>query len=278
MNAVQRGPDNMQVIESAEGAGIRFEILQYNELTGSENIELAEKLFFAKQAGIRLKMVRATLDGGEMVTETGALYFMKGDISMQTKAGGLTGFAKKLIASRLTKESVFKPRYRGTGEVYLEPTFSHFILASLAEEEMIVDKGMFYACEGTVEVGVAVQKSVSSAMFGGEGLFQTRLSGSGICVLASPVPSNEIIRYQLGGDSLSVDGNFAIVRKGDIKFSVQKSSKSLFGTLTGGEGLLQTFTGTGEVWVAPTQAVYDRIASGGLYSVSAAAGKSDTET
>lgn len=72
------------------------------------------------------------------------------------------------------------------------------------------------------------------------------------------------MRLQLNNEKLSVDGNFALLRKGRIEFKVEKSSKSLLGSATGGEGLLQTFTGTGEVWLAPTQSVYERMRYEGL--------------
>jgi hypothetical protein len=129
--SVSRIEDKVRIIEAAEGNGCRFEILEYQELTGSEDVGLAETLFYAKQAGIRLKMVRITISQSEVVTESGALYFMKGNIEMDSPTGGVTGLAKKLIASRLTKEDTFKPHYRGTGEIYLEPTFSHFVLVLL---------------------------------------------------------------------------------------------------------------------------------------------------
>ena len=35
-------------------------------------------------------------------------------------------------------------------------------------------------------------------------------------------------------------------------------------SLNNGEGLLQTFSGTGEVWLAPTQTIYDRLRTQGL--------------
>ena len=58
--------------------------------------------------------------------------------------------------------------------------------------------------------------------------------------------------------------NFALMRTGQIEFSVEKSTRSLLGTLTSGEGLLQTFRGTGSVWLAPTQAVHQRLQAGGM--------------
>jgi uncharacterized protein (AIM24 family) len=97
-----------------------------------------------------------------------------------------------------------------------------------------------------------MQKHVSSALFGGEGLFQTKVSGKGWVVLTTPVPASEIQKITLNNEKLSVDGSFAILRKGNIDFKVEKSSKGLFSSKISGEGLLQTFTGTGEVWLCPT--------------------------
>ena len=60
----------------------------------------------------------------------------------------------------------------------------------------------------------------------------------------------------LNDETLQVDGSFALLRTGDVHFSVEKASKSFAGAVTSGEGLLQTFRGSGTVWVAPTQPLY----------------------
>ncbi|NJN65479.1 MAG: AIM24 family protein, partial [Chloroflexaceae bacterium] len=130
--------------------------------------------------------------------------------------------------------------------------------------KMVIDSGMFYASEGSIDIGVAMQQHLSATLVGGESFFQTRLSGTGWCVLCSPVPSNEIIRYQLQNEKLCVDGNFALLRKGNIAFRVERSRRSFRGSLTSGEGLMQTFTGTGEVWIAPTQSVYEYLKQTGI--------------
>ena len=240
------------------------EILQYRRLLGSTDIDTAKSLFYAAQSGVQLRQIRIVLNEGEAMIESGLLHFMKGAISLENKIGGLGGLAKKMLANVLTNETTFKPTYKGKGEIWLEPTFGHFLVIQLNNEEMTIEKGMFVACEGSVQVGVAIQKNVSSALFGGEGLIQTRISGTGWCVLNSPVPAQEIVRCQLKNEKLSVDGNFALLRKGSIEFRVEKSTKSLIGASTSGEGLLQTFSGTGEVWLAPTLAVYERIRYEGI--------------
>ena len=96
-------------------------------------------------------------------------------------------------------------------------------------------------------------------MLGGEGLFQTKISGTGWAVMNIPVPASEVIRHTLNNEKLSVDGTIALLRKGAIEYRVEKSNKSILGSAISGEGLLQTFTGTGEVWLAPTQTFYKRM-------------------
>lgn len=269
---------NIEIIESLQGKDSSVDVLRHKQLLGSNDSSTAQTLFFANAAGMNLKQVRITLQGTDVMIEAGLLHFMKGAITLESKVGGLSGLAKKMISSALTNEATFKPTYRGKGEIYLEPTFGHYLLVLLDKEEMITDKGMFVACEAGVEVGVAAQKNVSSALFGGEGFFQTRVSGTGWCVLSSTVPSSEIVRCTLNNEKLSVDGNFAMLRKGQIEFKVEKSSKSLMGSATGGEGLLQTFTGTGEVWLAPTQLIYQRMKYEGLGNLLQAKGSSGSNT
>lgn len=269
---------NFTVIEQAAGKDNSVQVLQYNTLDGSDDFATARTLFYAKQVGMHLKQVKILLNNGSVVLEAGALHFMKGNISSEAKAGGLSGLAKKLASSMLTNETTFKPQYQGTGEIYLEPTFGHFAVIQLNNEEVITERGMFCASEASIEVGVAMQKNISSALLGGEGFFQTKLSGTGWCVLVSPVPSSEIVRYQLNNEKLSVDGNFVLLRKGNIDFRVEKSSKSVLSSMRSGEGLLQTFSGTGEVWLAPTQSIYERIRLWGIEEPAQVKGSSGQNT
>jgi uncharacterized protein (AIM24 family) len=140
---------------------------------------------------------------------------------------------------------------------------------TLDNGSIIVDKGIFYCSESTLEVGVASQKNITAGLFGGEGWFQTKISGTGTCILESPVPMGEILKYNLDNERLQVDGNFAILRSDTVKFSVERSGRGIAGKLTSGEGLLQTFEGTGAVWLAPTQSVYHFIAGGSVSSLAA---------
>lgn len=231
-----------------------FEIIS-TQLTGGDKLSAVEKLFYIRQSGLALRHLKITLQDEEITTEAGALHYMHGKIEAVNKAPSASGF----LQSALTGESTFKPKYKGTGTIYLEPTFSHFVILELKGEALIVDKGIYYASDSTVSVGMATQKNVSSALFGGEGFFQTQVSGTGKVVLVSPTPEVELAKITLNNEKLSVDGNFAILRSASLQFKVEKSSKGLMGSMTSGEGVLQTFDGTGIVWLAPFKSVYDRL-------------------
>ena len=248
------------IIEQHDGPTSSVEILQYDRLAGCDNLEVAQKLFYANQVGMHLKQVWIRLNNGAAQLETGEMQFVKGNVTVETSVGGLGGLAQKLINSNLTNQTTFRPHYHGTGEVYGEPSFKHFIILTLNNEEAVIEQGMFYGCEGSVTVGVTTLKSISSMLFGGDEFFQISVKGTGWVVLQVPVPANEIIRYDLNNEKIMVDGSLALLRKGNIEYKVEKSNKSLLGSMIGGEGLLlQTFTGTGEVWLAPTKPFYDRL-------------------
>jgi len=245
----------------------KFQILEYENLDGATDVETAFGLNIIRQSGIKLKQIRIILEDSSVKLEPGSLSYMKGNIEVKNKSGGLIGFGKKIISSKLTGETAFKPTYSGTGEIFLEPSFGHFALIELEDDEIIVSDNMFYACEEDIDVNAAMQKNISSTFLGNEGLYQTRIEGNGIVALKVPVPESEIFKCILINDTLKVDGNFAILRTGNIEFSVEKSSKSIIGTAINGEGLVNVYRGTGEVWLIPTKNVYKELKMSGASEI-----------
>ena len=271
--------EDLEIIASEETGDTKVEVLSYKVLRGSSDPRTAETLFFASQAGMRLKMVRITINNSNVRVEPGALYHMKGELEIKASTGGgvLKGLARKVTSG----ESFFVNEIHGSGEIYLEPTFGHFLLHRIQESDdgIICDKKMFYAGTNNLDIGASIQKNISSAFFGGEGFWQTSINGDGIAVLYSPVPVEEVNEYDINGDKLSVDGNFALMRTTGVEFKAEKSSKSWVATSVSGEGLLQTFTGKGKVWIAPTQGVYEDMATpDGLSKLSVPPGSMGTIT
>lgn len=192
-----------------------------------------------------MRLVKMTLQNETVRAESGAMYYMRGDIQMESAGtGGLGGFLK----SAVTGENIFRPIYKGTGELYLEPSFGGFHIIELQGEEWIMDTGSYYASEGTVEISAKRNKLVSG-LFGGEGLFQTVAKGRGKLVICTPGPIREI---HLQNNRLVVDGNFAVARKGNLNYRVEKAARTFMGSMLSGEGFVNVYEGTGTVLIART--------------------------
>ena len=117
---------------------------------------------------------------------------------------------------------------------------------------IVLQDGLFLACDSNLQQKVVGRNNVSSAVLGGEGLFNLSLAGQGIAVLESPVPAQELIQFNLQDDVVKIDGNMAIAWSGSLEFTVEKSGKSLIGSAVSKEGLVNVYRGTGSILMAPT--------------------------
>ena len=189
-----------------------------------------------------MKMVKVNLSGDSIRSESGALHYMQGDIEMQTKAPSVGGFLKSMVSG----EDIFRPIYKGTGEVYFgPPTLGEFHILEV-EGEMILDQGAYICSDIDIEVGIFRNKGMSM-LAGGEGIFQTSVKGKGNVVVYSQGPLQVI---HLENDTLTVDGSFAVARDASLQFTTQLLGKGL-SKIAGGEGFVNIIRGTGRVYLAP---------------------------
>lgn len=251
--------NTLSVLSEMKTEKVTAQVLEYEDLKGSSDLRTAYMLSYMRNANIKLRQLRLVIHDAGVYVENGALSYMRGPIEISSNTGGVVGLAKKFISSTLSGEQVIKPLLKGTGEILLEPSFNHYLVLDLEDEEIIVDNKSFFAAEETVEISASSVKTLSSALFGNEGLFQTKLKGTGLVVLELPVPETEIIKYDLKNDTLKVDGNFAVLRSGEIEFTVERTTSSLTGSMISGEGLLNVYRGTGEVWLMQTKQIYDEL-------------------
>lgn len=258
---------NEIILQTITYGNATLEVVEVPRLAGAKTPGQAAALKFIAESGASLKFIRAKLNNAEVTTEAGALYYHKGNIQGAVETGGVSGMIGKMVKSKLTKETAFNPKYYGTGEVVLEPSFGHYMLVSLEKDAIIVDKSMYYASIGDIKVSPVMQDTVSAAALGGEGLFQTKIEGTGCVALELPAPMDEIEMYDLENETVQVDGNFGILRSSNIQFTVERSAKGLITSALGGEGFLCTFRGTGMLWIAPTAPVYNKMAFGGMGAV-----------
>ena len=190
-----------------------------------------------------LKFLKAEFDNSAVRYESGGMYYMQGNLEMEANLPSAGGFLKSMV----TRESVVKPVIRGSGTVWFEPTFGNFTIMDLKGEEWILDKGAYYASELGIDISSFTNKSISG-LFSGEGFFQTKVAGVGKVVLLSNGPLETV---ELNNGKLVVDGSFAVARQSSVQLTVAKANKGIFGSMISGEGIVNTFTGTGKVLIAP---------------------------
>ena len=163
----------------------RFTVVEYlRDISVSP--KMAQEAYFASEMNVRKRQLIADIDPKTGVyAQAGEMQMMIGDVEAATNVKGAGDFLKKLVKSSVTSETIIKPRYTGKGSLVLEPTFYHILLVDLDEWEgdVVIEDGMFLACEDTVDIEVTSRKNVSSLILGGEGIWNTMLAGYGIVAL-----------------------------------------------------------------------------------------------
>ena len=208
--------------------------------------------YYASEMNMRKRQVLIELNGNAYTISAGAMQWMSGSIDMVADVKGIGDLFGKALTSKVTKESTIKPKYSGNGLLMLEPTYKHILLEEVSDwDGLVLDDGLFLACDSNVMQKVVARTNLSSAALGNEGLFNLCLTGKGVVVLESPVPREELIEFNLQNDTLKIDGNMAIAWSNSLEFRVEKSGKSLIGSAVSGEGLVNVYRGTGKVLMAP---------------------------
>lgn len=240
----------------------------------------AEQAYFMAKMGVRRRQIIATLNGEKtIVTQAGAMQWTAGNVSATTGVKGAGDFLGKMVKGMVTKESAVKPEYTGKGYLVLEPTYKYLILQNVEDwgaAGMSIEDGMFLACEGTVNRDVVARKNISSAIAGGEGLFNLSLSGTGVACLESNVPMEELIEIELNNEEIKIDGSLAVCWSSSLEFTVERSTKTLIGSAFSGEGLVNVYRGTGKILMSPYAPTSSLYAATNTISAKAAAPTSNT--
>ena len=213
----------------------------------------ASVAYFMHEMNLKKRQVLCLLNNSSVKVQAGAMQWTAGKVSMNSNVKGVGDFLGKAIKGIATGETASKPIYQGSGYVMLEPTYKYIILEDVSTwgEGVVLDDGLFLACDTSVNECIVTRTNASSALLGGEGLFNLALTGKGIAVLESSVPREELIEIEIENDEVRIDGNMAIAWSKSLQFTVEKSSKSIMGSLVSGEGFVNVYRGTGKILMAP---------------------------
>lgn len=267
--------DNRKFIKSIGN----FHVLEYIQDASVSPMNAMNEYFMSKMNVRRRQVVIDIGKNHSAIIQAGAMQWMGGHVEATSGVKGIGDLFGKAIKGAVTKETAVKPEYVGEGCLVLEPTYKYIILVDMAKwgaTGMTIEDGMFLACDANVKNKVVARKNISSAVLGGEGLFNLSLQGDGVAALESNVPEEELIEVVLENDELKIDGNLAVCWSSNLDFTVERTTSTLVGSAVSGEGLVNVYRGTGRVLmcpVAPTSSLY---ASTNSMAAKAAAKASNT--
>lgn len=240
--------DDVRTIDS-KGAFTVIEYIKDLSVTPSN----AMNAYFCNAMNVRKRQVICEVSKSNVTVQAGAMQWTVGQVQATTGIKGAGDFLSKALRGSVTGETAIKPEYTGNGTLVLEPTYKHILLLDVGEwnGSVVLDDGLFLACESSLKHKAVMRSNLSSAAAGGQGLFNLGIQGDGILCLESHCPKEELIEVELQNDVLKIDGNFAIAWSGSLDFTVERSGKSLIGSAASGEGLVNVYRGTGKVLLAP---------------------------
>lgn len=214
----------------------------------------ATTAYFMQQMNVKRRQLLVQLQNTSCKMQAGAMQWVAGQVKATSGVKSVGGFLGKAIKGAMTGESAVKPEYAGQGFVMLEPTYKHLLIEDVGQwgQGMVLDDGLFLACDSSLQETLNRRSNISSAVLGGEGLFNLCLQGQGYAVLESPVPRAELFEFNLQDDELKIDGNMAIAWSASLQFTVETLTGNAIGSAATGEGFVNVFRGTGKVLMAPT--------------------------
>lgn len=267
--------DNRKFIKSIGN----FHVLEYMQDASVSPMNAMNEYFMSKM-NVRRRQVVIDIDKNHSaIIQAGAMQWMGGHVEATSGVRGIGDLFGKAIKGAVTKETAVKPEYVGEGCLVLEPTYKYIILVDMAKwgaTGMTIEDGMFLACDANVKNKVVARKNISSAVLGGEGLFNLSLQGDGVAALESNVPEEELIEVVLENDELKIDGNLAVCWSSNLDFTVERTTKTLVGSAVSGEGLVNVYRGTGRVLMCPVAPTSSFFEAANTMSAKAAAKNSNT--
>ncbi len=214
--------------------------------------------------GQEMQFVEIELDPGESaVAEAGAMMYMTDGIVMETifgdgstssQTGGffdkLIGAGKRLITGESLFCTVFTQQGHGKARVAFGAPYPGKIIPLDLKDydnQIVCQKDAFLCAAKGVSIGLAFQKKIGAALFGGEGFIMQKLEGDGLSFVHA---GGTIVKKQLGpGETLRVDTGCMVALTRTVSYDIEYIG-NVKSAIFGGEGFFfANLTGPGHVWL-----------------------------
>lgn len=182
------------------------------------------------------------------LVEAGAMAAMDTCIEMKSKIKGGLG---KGLGRLVSGESLFISEFTAKdqpGQLYISPgvpgDIQHYYLTT---KGLLIQSSGFVACSSTVKLDTKFQGV--KGFFSGESLFLLKATGEGNLWFSS---YGAIVEIPVSGDYV-VDTSYIVAFEDTLDYQVEMlgglSFKGLKTGISGGEGLVCRFSGSGRLWV-----------------------------
>jgi uncharacterized protein (TIGR00266 family) len=227
----------------------------------SRNAAVSDDIDFEIK-GQELQFVEIELDPGESaIAEAGSFVWKDASVEMTTVfgdgagqgggfMGALLGAGKRLLTGESLFTTVFTHQGRGKAKVaFASPTPGAILPIKLDSVggTLICQKDSFLAAAKGVSIGIAFQRRIGTALFGGEGFIMQKLDGDGWVFVQM---GGTLVERELApGEVLHVDTGCLAAYTPSVDFDLEmvRGVKSM---IFGGEGLFYArLTGPGKVWI-----------------------------
>ncbi|PIE69259.1 MAG: TIGR00266 family protein [Deltaproteobacteria bacterium] len=214
--------------------------------------------------GQEMQFVEIELDPGEsVVAEAGAMMYMDEQIQMETVFGDgsaasasgsfmdrMLGAGKRLITGEGLFITMFTNQGSGKKQVaFASPYPGKIIPLNLPDygNRIICQKDAFLCAARGVSIGIAFQKKIGVALFGGEGFIMQQLDGDGLSFVHA---GGTIIERELAaGEMLRVDTGCLVALTQTVNYDIEFVG-NVKSAIFGGEGFFfATLRGPGHVWL-----------------------------
>lgn len=191
--------------------------------------------------------LKIELEQGEQFrAEAGAMISMSPTVELAaTSSGkGIMGTLKAAVGGESIFATMFTAAY-GDGEVILAPSApGDIVQVALRDETWLAQRGAYLAGDPSLVLGV--QGSIK-AFVSGEGLFLSKISGTGELFLSS---FGAIYYRDLAiGERYVVDTGHVVAFPSSVTYTIRKAARGIFSSLASGEGLVCEFMGPGRIYM-----------------------------
>jgi uncharacterized protein (AIM24 family) len=193
-----------------------------------------------------MRQVRIDIADETVRARRGAMSNLRGSIEFTPRLPA----AGDIFRSMFTSEARVRPYYQGTGSILLQPSLGGYHVLDVAEgEPWILEPGVYWASEGSVELGL-FREPFWASLWAGDGflVWKTTVAGHGRVAINAPGPVETV---DVADGELRVQGRLVLGRTAGLGFASERSA-AFPRNLISGQRRLRVYSGSGRALVCWT--------------------------